>query len=60
MHCVADDGVGVLAGAVSASILGLARPAEVVFEYVLGFAFSWMIFQALFMRETAGGSYSRH
>ena len=60
MHCVAGDGVGILAGAVLAGILGLARPAEVVFEYVLGFAFSWMIFQALFMRETAGGSYSRH
>jgi hypothetical protein len=31
----------------------------VIVEYVLGFAFGWMIFQALFMREMAGGSYSR-
>ena len=59
MHCVAGDGVGILAGAVLAGVLGLAGPAEVIVEYVLGFAFGWMIFQALFMREMAGGSYSR-
>jgi hypothetical protein len=59
MHCVAGDGVGILAGAVLASVFGLAEPAEVIVEYVLGFAFGWMIFQALFMREMAGGSYSR-
>jgi hypothetical protein len=59
MHCVAGDGVGILAGAVLASLLGLAGPAEVIVEYVLGFGFGWMIFQALFMREMAGGTYSR-
>ena len=59
MHCVAGNGVGILAGAVLASVLGLAGPTEVIVEYVLGFAFGWMIFQALFMREMAGGSYSR-
>jgi hypothetical protein len=59
MHCVAGDGVGILTGAVLASVLGLAGPLEVVVEYVLGFGFGWMIFQALFMREMAGGSYAR-
>jgi hypothetical protein len=59
MHCVAGDGVGILAGAVLASVLGLAGTAEVVVEYILGFGFGWTIFQALFMREMAGGSYSR-
>ena len=59
MHCVAGDGVGILTGAVLASVLGLAGPAEVMVEYVLGFGFGWLIFQALFMREMAGGSYSR-
>jgi hypothetical protein len=59
MHCVAGDGLGILAGAVLASVLDLAGPAEVIVEYVLGFAFGWMIFQALFMRDMAGGSYSR-
>jgi len=55
MHCVAGDGVGILAGAVLAGILGLTGAAEVILEYVLGFAFGWMTFQALFMREMAGG-----
>jgi uncharacterized protein DUF4396 len=59
MHCVAGDGVGILAGAVLSSVFGLAGLAEVVVEYVLGFAFGWTIFQALFMRDMAGGSYGR-
>ena len=45
MHCVAGDGVGILAGAVVASFLTLTRPAEIGLEYVLGFAFGWTIFQ---------------
>ena len=57
MHCVAGDGVGILAGAVLSSVLGIAGPAEMILEYVLGFAFGWTIFQALFMRDMAGGSY---
>jgi Domain of unknown function (DUF4396) len=57
MHCVAGDGVGILAGAVLATMLGITGMAEVVLEYVLGFAFGWTIFQALFMRDMAGGSY---
>jgi hypothetical protein len=59
MHCVAGDGVGILAGAVLSSVLGLAGLVEVVVEYILGFAFGWTIFQALFMRDMAGGSYLR-
>ena len=59
MHCVAGDGVGILAGAVLSSVLGIAGLLEVILEYVLGFAFGWTIFQALFMRDMAGGSYRR-
>src|SRR5262245_27581097 len=59
MHCVAGDGVGILAGAVLSSVFGLAGLVEVVVEYILGFAFGWTIFQALFMRDMAGGSYLR-
>src|SRR6516225_6315476 len=59
MHCVAGDGVGILAGAVLSSIFGLAGLVEVVVEYILGFAFGWTIFQALFMRDMVGGSYLR-
>jgi hypothetical protein len=57
MHCVAGDGVGILAGAVLSSVFGLGGLAEVVVEYILGFAFGWTIFQTLFMRDMAGGSY---
>ncbi len=59
MHCVAGDGVGILAGAVVAWLFGLTGLAEVALEYVLGFAFGWTIFQSLFMRDMAGGSYRR-
>ena len=57
MHCVAGDGVGILAGAVIASVLQLPSVLDVALEYVLGFGFGWTIFQALFMRGAAGGSY---
>ena len=50
MHCVAGDGLGILAGAVISSVVGIAGLAEVAVEYVLGFGFGWTIFQALFMR----------
>jgi hypothetical protein len=59
MHCVAGDGVGILVGAVIGAWIHLPRLAEMVLEYALGFAFGWTIFQALFMREMAGGSYYR-
>jgi Domain of unknown function (DUF4396) len=57
MHCVAGDGLGILAGAVISSVIGFAGLAEVALEYVLGFGFGWTIFQALFMRDSTGGSY---
>ena len=57
MHCVAGDGIGILAAAVVASLLHLPGPVEAVFEYAAGFLFGWTIFQALFMRDMAGGSY---
>lgn len=59
MHCVAGDGVGILVGAVIGSVLSLALLADIALEYVLGFGFGWTIFQALFMKDTAGGSYSK-
>jgi hypothetical protein len=57
MHCVAGDGVGIIAGAVLSAVLVLPRPAETLVEYLLGFGFGWTIFQALFMRNELGGSY---
>ncbi len=59
MHCVAGDGVGILAGAVIARFVRLRGMSEIGLEYALGFLFGWTIFQALFMRGMAGGSYLR-
>lgn len=59
MHCVAGDGVGILAGAVIASFFHLSKLTDISLEYLLGFCFGWTIFQALFMRDMAGGSYKR-
>jgi hypothetical protein len=59
MHCVAGDGVGILTGAVISTSLHLPGTIEMIVEYVLGFSFGWTVFQALFMRDMAGGSYPR-
>src|SRR3954462_8130728 len=37
MHCVAGDGVGILAGAALSTTLRIAGLAEAALEYVLGF-----------------------
>ncbi|MFG2874572.1 DUF4396 domain-containing protein [Streptomyces sp. NPDC048337] len=55
MHCVAGDGIGILAAAVITYNLGLQPWAELLCEYVLGFLFGWMVFQALFMKDMFGG-----
>lgn len=57
MHCVAGDGLGILAGAVLGGIVHLSMPLEITLEYLLGFGFGWTIFQALFMKDSAGGSF---
>jgi Domain of unknown function (DUF4396) len=57
MHCVAGDGLGILAGAIIGGMIHLAKPAEISLEYLLGFGFGWTIFQALFMKASAGGSF---
>lgn len=59
MHCVAGDGLGIIIGAVIGSELHMSPPAELAMEYILGFGIGWTIFQALFMRDMAGGSYRR-
>jgi hypothetical protein len=54
MHCVAGDGVGILAAAVITSHLGLPMWADVLCEYAFGFLFGWSVFQALFMKSMFG------
>jgi hypothetical protein len=59
MHCAAGDGIGIIAGAVIAAFWHLPALADLSLEYALGFGFGWAIFQALAMRDMAGGSYVR-
>jgi hypothetical protein len=54
MHCVAGDGLGILAGAVIGALISLPMLPDLGLEYVLGFGFGWTIFQALFMRDMFG------
>ncbi len=37
----------------------MSMPVEIALEYVLGFGFGWTIFQSLFMKGMAGGSYTK-
>jgi len=57
MHCVAGDGLGILVGAILGGIIHLSKLGEIGLEYLLGFGFGWTIFQALFMKESSGGSF---
>ena len=57
IHCVAGDATGVIASAVVTATLGQPMWLDVVVEYVAGFAFGLLVFQALFMRRMLGGSY---
>lgn len=57
IHCMAGDATGVIFAAALSLSLSLPMWQDVITEYVFGFAFGLFIFQALFMRDMAGGSY---
>ena len=57
MHCVAGDGVGIIAGAAIGAGLAISFWPDFLLEYMLGFGFGWAFFQAFAMRDMAGGSY---
>ncbi|WP_371423051.1 DUF4396 domain-containing protein [Tardiphaga sp.] len=59
IHCMAGDATGVIVAAAVTTALGLPMWLDVTAEYLFGFAFGLLIFQALFMRDMLGGSYSR-
>ncbi|QLQ14259.1 MAG: DUF4396 domain-containing protein [Brevundimonas sp.] len=59
VHCMAGDATGVIVAAALTTALGLPMWLDVTAEYVLGFLFGLLIFQALFMRDMLGGSFSR-
>lgn len=57
IHCMAGDGTGIIAAAAVTALLGFPMWADTVAEYVFGFAFALLIFQAMFMQKMLGGSY---
>ena len=59
VHCVAGDATGIIVAAVIVTSFGLPMWLDLIIEYVAGFAVGLFIFQALFMRGMAGGSYTK-
>jgi len=60
VHCVAGDATGIIVSAVAVALIGLPMWLDLIIEYVAGFLFGLLIFQALFMRKTMGGSYAEN
>lgn len=59
VHCLAGDATGIIIAATITALLGFPMWADLIGEYVLGFGFGLFIFQALFMKDMMGGSYTR-
>jgi manganese oxidase len=57
IHCVAGDATGIILAATITALLGLPMWLDMIVEYVSGFTFGLLIFQALFMKDMLGGSY---
>lgn len=57
VHCIAGDATGIITAAVITAALGLPMWVDLAVEYAAGFAFGLFIFQSLFMKDMAGGSY---
>jgi hypothetical protein len=57
IHCLAGDATGIIVAATLTLAIGYAMWVDLVAEYVFGFLFGLLIFQALFMRDMLGGSY---
>jgi hypothetical protein len=45
IHCVAGDGLGIMTAMIIARLIGMNFWQEFWFEYAVGFAFGWFIFQ---------------
>ena len=58
VHCVAGDATGIIVAAVAVALIGLPMWLDLIVEYAAGFLFGLLIFQALFMRKTMGGTYA--
>lgn len=58
IHCVAGDATGIVFAAAITAVLRLPMSIDSIVEYLTGFTFGLLIFQALFMKDMMGGSYS--
>lgn len=59
LHCVAGDSVGIVGAAVLTRLVRVPMVWELLIEYAAGFLVGWLVFQSLFMKDMAGGSYRR-
>ena len=59
IHCMAGDATGVIVVAFITALLNLPMGVDGILEYIAGFAFGLFIFQALFMKDMLGSSYSQ-
>lgn len=57
-HCLAGDATGIIVSAAVTAALGFPMWLDCIAEYVFGFSFGLLVFQALFMKDMMGGSYS--
>ncbi len=57
MHCVAGDATGIILAAIVTFHLGLPTGLDLIIEYITAFVMGLLIFQALFMKSSMGGSY---
>ena len=55
IHCVGGDGLGIMTAMAIARLLRMAFWTEFWFEYAVGFAFGWLIFQYQAMRRMSDG-----
>lgn len=53
IHCVGGDGLGIMTAMVIARLINLNFWQEFWFEYAVGFAFGWFIFQYIAMSKMA-------
>ncbi|MGV7035033.1 DUF4396 domain-containing protein [Methylobacterium symbioticum] len=55
IHCVGGDGLGIMTAMVAARLWGFSFWQEFWFEYAVGYAFGWFIFQTWAMRLQGNG-----
>ncbi len=55
IHCVGGDGLGIMTAMILARLVGMSFWQEFWFEYLVGFAFGWCIFQFKAMRDRGHG-----